>query len=178
MKLIKQSRVALLALLLAGAANAAQVCDENLTPTTPDSRFQVNEAEVTDTQTGLIWQRCAQGQSWNSETSQCAGTVTAVHWKSAMELTTGDWRVPNIKELQSIMEHACASPSMNMTIFPIGREALSIWSSTPARRSLTLAVADSIWIGNIQYGTSTGGKKDFQLATLLVKDAATAVVSQ
>ena len=178
MKLIKQSRFALLALLLAGAANAAQVCDENLTPTTPDSRFQVNNDEVTDTQTGLIWQRCAQGQSWNSETSQCDGTVTAVHWKSAMELATGDWRVPNIKELQSIMEHACASPSMNMTIFPIGREALGLWSSTPARRLLSQPANDLIWVGNIQYGTSNGGKKDFQLATLLVKDAATVVVSQ
>lgn len=40
-----------------------------------------------------------------------------------------DWRIPNIKELSTIIERACTSPARNTDIFPV-TVASVMWSST------------------------------------------------
>jgi hypothetical protein len=113
---------------------AGQTCNPNIVKTKPDSQYELlnNDTEVKDKKTGLIWQRCALGMSWNGTT--CNGTVTTYNWENALAQaasvanSTGvAWRLPNIKELKSLVETACYDQSINEFIFP---NALDVWSST------------------------------------------------
>jgi len=112
------------------AAVAAQVA----CPTTA-GRFVPNGAEVADSQTGLVWQRCSAGQSWSGST--CTGTAATYTHEAALTYaqtqntansTTG-WRLPNVKELSSIADKGCQSPAIDGTAFPNTNAVY--WSSSP-----------------------------------------------
>lgn len=110
----------LFAALLAVSSAQAQTCNPNITRSAPDSRYQlVGGSEVLDTQTKLIWQRCSLGQTWNGVT--CTGTATTHTWTDALakaKAVGNGYRLPNIKELQSLVEEACYNSSINETLFP------------------------------------------------------------
>ncbi len=105
---------------------AVQTCYGEIIATTPDSRFTVHgDGTVTDLRTGLMWKQCNEGLSG----SNCSGTSLKFTWQEALQkaetLNAGagfagytDWRLPNIKELDSIVELSCQSPSINETVFP------------------------------------------------------------
>lgn len=100
----------------------AQTClTKNIHSTTPNSRFEIinKGSEVKDKVTGLIWQRCSVGQMWDGTT--CTGTATTYIWKQALTVAKNQgngYRLPNIKELQSIVEYQCREPAINSKIFP------------------------------------------------------------
>jgi len=92
----------------------------------------VGEFVVTDLQTGLIWKRCTEGRSG----LDCAGIDTSLTWTAALSAANSsihagfnDWRLPNIIELQSLVETSCHSPSINTTQFP-ATEAQVYWSAS------------------------------------------------
>ena len=61
-------------------------------------------AEVTDQQTGLIWQRCSEGMYWNGAT--CTGVAGTYTHAAALQCAVNAgpaWRVPNQEELLSIV---------------------------------------------------------------------------
>jgi hypothetical protein len=134
--------VALSLLVLAGAvapAAAAAACLAGMTRTKPDARYvDHGDGTVTDVVTGLMWMRCAEGQAWSG--TACTGTGTSYTWAEAHQQAAAasaavvagyaDWRLPNIKELVSLVEWACSSPAMNTTVFP-GAPNEEFWSSTP-----------------------------------------------
>lgn len=116
-------------------AQAQQICKDNVIKTTPTSRFTVNadDGVVIDNKTRLIWKRCAQGQSGSS----CSGDASLVNWPDALAQANNesfaghdDWRLPNYKELESIIERACFRPSINSVVFP-NTPNFRFWSSTP-----------------------------------------------
>lgn len=123
---------------LTSFADDEQDCHAKMQPTTPDSRFEIlgDGAEVKDKQTNLIWQRCSIGQTWDKTQKTCSGSPQKLKWKTALseakKLGNG-YRLPNVKELQSIIEYQCAAPAINKKIF-IGYDGeVSNWyfSSTP-----------------------------------------------
>lgn len=123
------------ALILATSQLAhAQTCNtDSIIATTPDSRFEIisNGSEVKDKVTGLIWQRCSIGQTWDGNT--CTGTATRHTWQQALTVAKNlgnGYRLPNIKELNSIVERQCSHPIINSKIFP-NTESRSYWSSSP-----------------------------------------------
>ena len=69
--------------------------------------------------TGLTWKRCAEGQSWNGST--CTGIASTYSWSAALQLEPdmvtfvgfSDWRLPNLKELGSIVERRHRRPVIN-----------------------------------------------------------------
>lgn len=122
-------------LILATANLAhAQTCKTDSIPaTTPDNRFEIigHGSEVKDKVTGLIWQRCSIGQTWDGNT--CTGTATTHTWQQALTVAKNlgnGYRLPNIKELKSIVERQCYNSMINRKIFP---NTLSnwYWSSSP-----------------------------------------------
>lgn len=116
--------------LLSGIAQA-QSCNDSIDTSTPDIRFEVSDDEVTDVRTNLIWKRCAEGQVWVSASSSCSGSALSLTWSQALSQGSGDWRLPNIKELLSIVEVSCASPAINETIFPDTSTDGFFWTSSP-----------------------------------------------
>ena len=116
----------------------AQTCrSETAIPSaTPTRRFLVHgDGTVTDTATGLMWARCAEGLSG----SDCAdGAATAFTWIEALtraRLSTHarytDWRLPNVKELTSIVEERCSNPAINLAVFPNVSSSALFWSASP-----------------------------------------------
>jgi len=132
--------ICLIIIILLTVGLQAQMCDANVIHTSPTSRFTINDnGTATDNTTGLIWMRCSLGQNWNGST--CIGTAGTYNWQDALDNAEGfsyadasDWRLPNIKELRSIVEGACTSPAANESVFPniplFVAYYFSYWSST------------------------------------------------
>ena len=149
--------------LLSGVAQA-QTCNSAIAESTPDIRFVVSDGEVTDLVTNLTWKRCAEGKVWNSTTSSCAGTALSLTWNLALAEPTGDWRVPNIKELLSIVEVSCGFPAINETIFPDTSNNF-FWTSSPYINN------DQAWSVLFEDGNDEGGNKNSGASVRLVRDA-------
>lgn len=129
---------ALAAGMLFSAGSQAQTCYESsITATTPTDNFTVTAVGVVkDNTTGLIWSRCAHGQTWNNATSACDGQSAEVTWQEALLIANSstlggfnDWRIPNAKELATVVEKMCVDPSSNNTLFPSTPSA-NFWTST------------------------------------------------
>lgn len=113
----------------------AQICRNDITPTTPAQDFTLHDdGTVTHNKTGLMWMRCALGQNWNGAT--CTDTAQGYIWQAALQAAEGssfagysDWRLPNIKELASIVEQACINPAINATVFPAA-SSFDFWSAS------------------------------------------------
>ncbi|EOW9219497.1 TPA: DUF1566 domain-containing protein [Vibrio cholerae] len=154
----------LLVLLLAANVQASSLCagGENtaIAASTPSADFSDNgDGTVTHHTTGLIWQRCSLGQSWDG--TDCTGTATAYSWDEALAAATqdalagfSDWRLPNKNELASIVEYRCRKPAINHQQFPNTPSAW-YWSSSPYANS-----SYDAWIVNFHDGYVTYPNKN------------------
>jgi hypothetical protein len=84
---------------------------------------QNSDGTVTHTPTGLVWQACSVGQTWDGTNGTCTGTAKSYTYANAMKVTSDfagktDWRVPNIVELNSIVDLKKYSPAINKSLFP------------------------------------------------------------
>ena len=112
----------------------AQTCKSYISDKWPDSRYtDNNNGTITDNETNLTWKQCAEGLSGAGCTS---GTLIRYKWKQALQLADStsfaghsDWRLPNIKELNSLATANCYSPSINESLFP-NTPSFYFWSST------------------------------------------------
>ncbi|MCG8427505.1 MAG: DUF1566 domain-containing protein [Chromatiales bacterium] len=103
----------------------------------------VHEGTVTDSSTGLTWMRCAIGQVWDG--AACTGTAGEYTWNEALALTVNfaeqsDWRLPNIQELQSIVDYTAYRPAIDNGIFP-NTPLSEFWSSSQSNTN----IYDYIW---------------------------------
>lgn len=82
------------------------------------------DGSVSDTSTGLVWQKCSRGQNADST---CTGTATKTTWSLALlhckNLNIGSriWRLPNINELTSLVNPAVYTysfPPIDSNSFP------------------------------------------------------------
>ena len=134
-----QRKYALRLLLLAcisglSALGNAQSCTDNLVKIADDRFTDQEDGTVYDTQTGLLWMRCVHGTEWKA--GQCKESPLAVSWSDSLTLAGEqtfagyvDWRLPNINELQSLVEWACVNPAINATAFASVQSG-RYWSST------------------------------------------------
>ena len=98
----------------------------NVVEATPTADFTANsDGTVFHLKTGLMWKRCAEGLSG----AACGtGTATQMTWANALAAAVAansanfaghsDWRLPNIKELSSIVETCGSNPAINTALFP------------------------------------------------------------
>jgi hypothetical protein len=88
----------------------------------PPGRYTIAAGEVTDTQTGLIWQ---QG------TSPATGITfaDAPTYCSTLNLNGHAWRVPSLRELQTLVDESkTQAPAIDLTAFP-GTPSTYFWTS-------------------------------------------------
>lgn len=126
-------------------------------PTSVTSTLTANgDGTVTDHNSNLIWQQ---------------GEVTpTVMWEGALNycegLTLGhqsDWRLPNIKELQSLADITHLNPAIDTTYFP-SAQAARYWSST-----MQFGHADAAWFDDFTDGRTSYNAKTGTLAVRCVR---------
>jgi hypothetical protein len=107
--------------------------------TQADERYLISAdgEEVTDTVANLIWRRCLEGAQWRE--NDCIQTpyhpyTQEAAFALAKEKATRSkksWRLPNVKELSSIMQRN-HHPAFDLKLFPETPTNDWIWTSTPA----------------------------------------------
>ena len=99
----------------------------------PSPRFTDNgDGTVTDNLTGLIWltnANCFEKKSWSAALNDC-NTLANGTCGLTDGSVAGDWRLPNVKELQSLIDYGSYGPAL-----PSGYPFTSLhfdyyWSST------------------------------------------------
>ena len=97
---------------------------------------------VTDRRTGLTWRRCLEGQQWTG--SACTGMPTEFAHEAALTHTRSPqflWRLPNVKELQTLVDVRRSDPAHDTAAFPGDSQRVNLWSSTPSAYSIDYAMA-------------------------------------
>lgn len=167
----------LLALGLAVACTtvAAQECfPRSVSQTTPSADFVVaTEGTFTDTTTGLMWQMCSSGQDYVD--GACTGIAKASHWQVALTDAEessvagfSDWRLPNVKELESLVEQSCINPAANTDVIA-GILARDYWTSTPNLQAFDSVFGVEFYLGEIRSVTKNPG--DTEIFARFVRDA-------
>ena len=142
------------------AAQAVTCTDPTIPPTNPDSVYTANgDGTVSDTRNGLIWKQCAEGQSGTS----CSGSAKGYNWGAALRLAAAsnfaghsDWRLPNVKELLSLVEECRIYPAINDNVF-YNISSSNFWSSSTG------------WYVEFGQGTTNISYKDYLLSVRLVR---------
>ncbi|KJR41397.1 protein of unknown function DUF1566 [Candidatus Magnetoovum chiemensis] len=93
--------------------------------------FNSSETVVKDLNTGLMWQQDNAVQSgadyqftWQEALSYCESLSLAGY---------SDWRLPNVKELQSIVDYTNSDPAIDTSVFTFNETSGAVsyfWSST------------------------------------------------
>ena len=89
----------------------------------PPGRYTASNGTVTDTKTKLIWQQvpAPSTMTWQNARSYCAGIGAT--------LGGNGWRLPTIKELQTLVDTSRSRPAIDVTFFP-NTSLLGSWTST------------------------------------------------
>ncbi len=157
-------------LLIHAHLSVAQTCNPHIIADAPDNRYSMNaNGTVLDKKTALTWMRCALGQTWNK--GVCTGSAQSHNWQSALENAKNtefagknNWRLPNQKELQSLVESRCYDPAINLTAFPNAVSDL-FWSSSPVAY-----LSSSAWLVYFGYGYGAWYHKDGVYYVRLVRN--------
>ncbi|MBD8527282.1 DUF1566 domain-containing protein [Pseudomarimonas arenosa] len=157
-------------------AGAQQVCPSGVPRGAPDSRYEViedvvGEKVIKDVLTDLQWQRCPVGLSGDVCTTGTAGAVT---WSGALTAANAstyggksDWRLPNVIELQSLVETGCANPAINPVFFPNMPFDAAYWTSTTVPNTLDAHVIE--FANGLRRYTSFFGRKSLNRYVRLVR---------
>jgi hypothetical protein len=91
----------------------------------PAGRYVTASGTVYDTKTKLTWQQTVSSttNTWADSKAYCAGVGASLGG-------TG-WRLPTLKEVQTIVDYSRANPSIDPTAFPATQD-VAYWSSSPA----------------------------------------------
>ena len=158
--------MSLLLLLLLSTKGEAECPNDRVANTpleNPNTAYNNHQdGTVTDLRVGLMWQVCTVGQvySWVNGINTCTGSVAAASWQAALVMAESNvdsgfnnWRLPNIKELQSLQDSGCDRPSINTDMFP-SIDTRHYWSSTPH-----VSWQEHIWALNFNGGDLYAQKK-------------------
>lgn len=112
------------------------------------------EDVVTDNNTGLMWVRDGTGAGCNN------GATLA--WKAAIAFCENltfaghsDWRLPNVKELMSIVDYSLYNPSIQQTDAFQNTQAYYYWSSTTYASNTSYAWGVLFYNGLVNYTGKT-----------------------
>jgi hypothetical protein len=126
--------------------------------TWPDPRFTDNsDGTVTDNLTGLIWLKNANAfgmRTWGNALTDCS-TLNSGEEGLSDGSVEGDWRLPNLRELQSLIDYGRYNPAL-----PSGHPFTDVqsdeyWSSSIYRDSTDIA-----WYVDLDNGY-VNGQSDF-----------------
>jgi len=124
-----------------GFAVTPSTCFDNTPGNITDRYTDLGDGTVLDTLTDLIWERCNLSQVWSTTSEACQSFTKTRNWRDSLlaiqnynanQFALGlpdNWRMPNIKELSSIINLSCVNYALDGEIFPSAETVY--WSSTP-----------------------------------------------
>lgn len=127
-------------------------------------QFKNNGKHVVDNSTGLTWYRCLVGQIFDDNKTpddpsddKCTGKAKPFSRVDALTYVSKQKaRMPNIKELASIVNKRCRAPAIHLDTFP-NTENEWVWSSTfSARQSASFAFSVNFELGNVGTNAEQG----------------------
>jgi hypothetical protein len=139
--------------MLVSAALLAGLCCVSSVQAQARFSYSTDGAEVTDSKTGLIWQRCSAGQTWMAGTiTTCGGTAAGFTHDAALSYAKSQtgWRLPNVKELSSITDKTRIYPAIDVTAFPATQSSW-FWTSTPYAANPSYAWFVDFYGGYVDY---------------------------
>ncbi len=129
------------------------------------------------TQTGLMWHRFAQGQSWHNDKAQ--GQAQIYTWQAALDAAKAlnrqggyagfaDWRVPTIDELKTLLDKQTGDKAagvlfIDSQVFPDSPSWL--WSASPYA-----GYGGGAWFIHFKKGEAINDDVNFARAVRLVRD--------
>jgi len=143
----------LLALLFWAGHAQAVPCQNNIPASNPDAVYiDHGDGTVTDTRTDLMWKQCAEGLSG---TNCQIGSAQNFTWADALARAKAstfanyaDWRLPNVKELSSLVEECRWAPSINTNRFP-NTPSEPFWSGSPNASSPKVWLVVNFDVGQV-----------------------------
>ncbi|MBV5311625.1 DUF1566 domain-containing protein, partial [Chromatium okenii] len=137
-----------------------------------DSFTDNGDGTVTQVNTGLMWVKCSEGQTG----SNCTGTASTMTWSAALMAANNsrlggysDWRVPNVKELQALVDHSRSVPAINTVYFP--NTPCDYWSEFQSSSSIASAAFPLVRVVNFHDGSVRGELRDSSYHVRFVRDA-------
>jgi hypothetical protein len=148
---------------------AAPTCKTTTIPASTGHLVDNDDGTITDAATQLMWKKCLEGFTFDSGANSCAaaGDPVLFDWSDALGrpaienglgTPTGghtDWRMPNIKELQSIIEVQCHTPAINGTKFGDDTPAAKVWSNSFYANDSALSWCIDFTDGRFSYENQT-----------------------
>ncbi|MBV5307786.1 DUF1566 domain-containing protein, partial [Chromatium okenii] len=129
-----------------------------------DSFVDNNDGTVTQLNTGLMWAKCSEGQTGTG----CTDTALHMNWSAALTAANNsnlggynDWRLPNFKELQALMDYSRYNPAIDTNYFPNTPNSL-FWSGSPAADHYA-------WYVHLYHGSAYGSLRTDALLVRLVR---------
>lgn len=151
----------------------ALACTGEVPPQNPDGIYVVHEdGTVTDSRSGLMWKRCSEGQTLVG--NACTGATTRRNWAGSMAAAEAssfagydDWRLPNVKELGTLVETCRVNPAINTNVFPDTplTPIPAFWTSSPTAR-----VNASAWFIGFDLGYALRVQRSGEAHSRLVRD--------
>lgn len=119
--------------LISTSSLAVSSSTRGLPPETPTNYTDNKNGTITDNYTGLVWKKCTQGMTGND----CKiGSPSLRLWAKARTecddlvfAGKSDWRMPTLKELQSIVHTGVYNPAINRDYF-LNTSDYPYWTST------------------------------------------------
>ena len=125
----------------------------------PDPRFTDNgDGTITDNLTQLIWMQnanCWEGMPWSSALSNVAGLNSGSESCSGYNGNHTDWRLPNFKELESLIDAEKYGPTLPSGHPFSGVQTHYYWSSTTYASRTSRAWYVDLYRGHVYYKGKT-----------------------
>ena len=193
---MRRFSLVIIAILFSSSAGAE--CFNNFATSYKDRFIVHDDGTLTDRLTGLMWMRCNLGHRWDQAKKTCSNDdgIKAYSWTEA--LTTAatiraggvpgdqdlqpfgdytDWRLPNIKEISSIIMRQCSTlETFRIDPYYFVNPGGNYWSSTPGTKALKtketdFIVENSAWIGNFKLGRAEQVAMSLPQSVRLVRNA-------
>jgi hypothetical protein len=122
--------------------------------TWPNPRLTDNaDGTITDNLTGLIWIKdanCFGQRTWNNALSACNGLADGACGLTDGSIT-GDWRLPHVKELQSLIDFSRSVPALPFEYPLTNVQSDFYWSSTSYASNTDFAWSVDMNNGSVFY---------------------------
>ena len=126
--------------------------------TWPSPRFTDNgDGTVTDNLTGLIWLKnanCFGARNWTQALSD-ANTLNGGECGLGDGSSEGDWRLPNVRELQSLIDYGRYNPALPSGHPFTGVQSGNYWSSTTFAGGASYAWSVYLFDGSVTNGSKS-----------------------